>query len=706
VREQTLPLEVARRLEPVCDRFEDDWLAGRRPRLEEFLEGAAEADRPALLRELLGLELDYRARRGERPEPEEYRRRLPGHAAVIDAVFAASPAPGLGAPPAPVVGAGEKGSALGGDRLPPPPLGAPALPFPSVPGFEVVAELGRGGMGVVYKARQLGFNRVVALKMVLPGTGAGPTLRDRFRAEAEAVARLHHPGVVQVHAFGEHEGQPYFAMEYLEGGSLARRLKRKPPPEREAAALVQRLAEAVHAAHRAQVLHRDLKPSNVLLDADGAPKVSDFGLAKLLDGDEGQTQTGAVLGTPSYMAPEQARGETRAVGAPADVYALGAILYECLTGKPPFKGATRQETLEQVRTCAPVPPTKVRPGASRDLEAVCLKCLEKEPRRRYPSADALAEDLGRWLRGEPTKARPAGRARRVWRGVRRRPAAAAGLLLALLAPFGVVAIRASRPPLPPDPDAPLLEIQRGLAAGNTVTLIGETGGPRWSRWQQGAKKAQVSAGSDEAFGVHAWGLTLLELVRDPPCERYQVRAQIRHHTSENEGEVGLYFSHRLFLGPGAPVHFFVHVGYNDVVPKLGPPLPLPRRQVGNRVRLIPRLYAEGGEGSVWDDRLGGPASELFRPGGFAGGPWRTLVLEVRPDRACASWQGLPVGELTAKRVADSVASALKMRAKRPDGASLPATVPALDARGGMGLFVFKSSVSFRQVAIEPLRDER
>jgi eukaryotic-like serine/threonine-protein kinase len=333
---------------------------------------------------------------------------------------------------------------------------AATLPIPQgIPGYEILGELGRGGMGVVYKARQTGLKRVVALKMVLAGGHAGPEQVARFRAEAEAVARLRHPGIVQVFDIGEHEGRPYFSMEFVDGPSLAQELARELPPPRTAAALVAGLAVAVHAAHQQGVIHRDLKPGNILLGRDEfgsneeaqtpvgiqssflarhtafQPKIADFGLAKQVQGESDLTHTGAVLGTPCYMAPEQAAGDATAVGPVADVYALGGILYECLTGRPPFRGATLADTLDQVLRTDPIPPSRLQAGIPRDLEVICLKCLRKEPNRRYASAAALADDLRRFLEGQAILARPAGVVERGWRWCRRKPAVAA--LLAVVA---------------------------------------------------------------------------------------------------------------------------------------------------------------------------------------------------------------------------------------------------------------------------------
>ena len=353
-----------------------------------------------------------------------------------------------------------------------PPLAAPryegAAPqsaLPAVPGYEILGELGRGGMAVVYQARQLRPNRVVALKVLQ--TGLPADARRRFGAESETLARLRHPGIVQVYEAGEHDDRPYFSLEFCGGGSLARKLAGAPMEPRQAAALVEAVARAVGAAHRAGIVHRDLKPANILLhpvhhkgvedtesneqealhfglgaDLDRSvlssvrlwgesvvPKITDFGLAKLLTSDTAEpARSGAVLGTPGYAAPEQLNG---AAGPAADVYSLGAILYECLTGRPPFQAATVFEMLELARSCEPVAPHQLRPGVPPDLETICLKSLEKEAARRYASAEALADDLQRWLDGFPIRARPVSKLEHASRWCRRRPAFAS--LLAVLA---------------------------------------------------------------------------------------------------------------------------------------------------------------------------------------------------------------------------------------------------------------------------------
>jgi serine/threonine-protein kinase len=304
-------------------------------------------------------------------------------------------------------------------------------PPPSVPGYEIVGELGRGGMAVVYQARQVALNRLVALKMVRAGAHATAEELGRFRSEAEAVAALRHPNIVQIYEIGAHDGCPYLALEFVDGGSLSERLARERPRPRQAAQLGETLARTVHFAHQQGIIHRDLKPANVLLAADGTPKVADFGLAKRLEGGLDQTRTGQILGTPNYMAPEQAGPGGPPVGTLADVYSLGAILYSMLTGRPPFLGPTPWYVLGQVRSADPAPPRRLAPETPADLETICLKCMEKDPQRRYASAAALADDLRRYLAGEPVQARAIRDWERAWKWIKRRPVVS-GLVAALL----------------------------------------------------------------------------------------------------------------------------------------------------------------------------------------------------------------------------------------------------------------------------------
>ncbi len=328
--------------------------------------------------------------------------------------------------------------------------------YPEVPGYEILGVLGHGGMGVVYRARQLKANRLVALKMIRALDHATPQDRMRFQIETEAIARLQHPNIVQLHEVGEVRNQPFFSLEFCDGGTLTDQLKKKRPTPREAAELIETLARAMHYAHLRGVVHRDLKPGNVLLSEhaapasaalagaacskDHVPKITDFGLAKRID-DEARdvSKSGAIMGTASYMAPEQAAGKVRDTGPAADVYGLGALLYECLTGRPPFEGP-QHVVLVGVLHDEPVAPSRLISGLPRDLETICLKCLHKVPESRYANAEALAEDLRRFQAGEPIAARPAGRLERAAKWARRRPALAGllGVIVLALAALSVL----------------------------------------------------------------------------------------------------------------------------------------------------------------------------------------------------------------------------------------------------------------------------
>jgi serine/threonine-protein kinase len=485
-------------LERTLERFVNAWQRGERPALEDYLAGF-QAERRALLIELVHEDLECRLQAGEPARVESYTERFPelrGDRAVVLSLITAEYA--IRGPREPNCSGAEYQQRFPeyaetlADRLrrpadrsltPQPRASdtaemvlprlqpkAPDTPRPvpvddaapesqpggmAIPGYQILGELGRGGMGVVFRARQTSLGRVVALKMVLDGRHAGSDERARFRREAEDVARLQHPHIVQIHEVGEHDGTPFFSLEYVEAGNLDKRINGTPLPARVAVDLVEKLARAVDAAHQKGIVHRDLKPANVLLTADGQPKITDFGLAKRVEREaqsaEGAehvaarpavgalTQSGAIVGTPSYMAPEQAGGPRQTIGPAADVYALGAILYECLTGRPPFRGETALDTVRQVRSEEPVPPSRLNRKVPRDLETISLKCLAKVPGKRYPTAEDLAEDLRRFRAGEPIRARPAGRLEKAWRWCRRKPALAGMVAAVSLLVVGLVA---------------------------------------------------------------------------------------------------------------------------------------------------------------------------------------------------------------------------------------------------------------------------
>jgi serine/threonine-protein kinase len=503
-------------LEQLCFDQRERWAKGERVRAEEYLARHPDlSGDPESALEIIYNEVVLREEAGQRPRMEEYAERFPQLSSELKPLFevhAAIEAAGRTDPFATV--APESTLATSPPDLDPKPRGeSSSLAGPSpdpyatvapgatvaspsspssprqptrapvggrfvIPGYEILDELGKGGMGVVYKARQVGLNRIVALKMILGGDLVGQEEVGRFRLEAESVAKLSHPNIVQVYEIGEMHGRPFFSLEFMEGGSLADKLTGTPLRARQAARLIQTLADAVHYAHEHQIVHRDLKPANILLkvaeerettasmrntlfslqtikptrpddkkrtqqpDVSPAstqrlipdeklliPKITDFGLAKKVGDDSGRTRTGTIIGTPSYMAPEQAEGRTKEIGPSADIYALGAILYELVTGRPPFRAESALETIRQVVSQEPVPPRNLQPHLARDVETICLKCLQKDQRRRYATAGALSEDLRRFLANEPIQARPVSSVVRAAKWARRRPAWATLILI-------------------------------------------------------------------------------------------------------------------------------------------------------------------------------------------------------------------------------------------------------------------------------------
>jgi serine/threonine protein kinase len=401
-------------VDDACDRFEMAWKAGLRPRIEDYLGDTPDPARSTLLDGLLALDLIYRRRQGEQPAFDEYQVRFPESVDLLRAVLSRDQsfllknmANNHACSRARVARPDGLSDPDGTLRFQP-GKESQADGLPEVAGYEILAKLAHGGMGVVYRARQRRLNRFVALKMIRAGIDARPGEQERFRVEAEAVARMRHTNILQIYEIGEAGGLPFVALELLEGGRLADRLAGTPQPARQAAELMVTLARAIHAAHQAGIVDRDLKPSNVLFDRDGTPKIVDFGLAKRLEQEDGQTLSGQVVGTPSYMAPEQAQGRTKEIGPAADVYALGAVLYESLTGRPPFKATTPMQTVMQVIQDDPAPPSRVLSRVPRDLETICLKCLATRVRllRTPPGRGPLPSPFPRASpRLKPTPAR-------------------------------------------------------------------------------------------------------------------------------------------------------------------------------------------------------------------------------------------------------------------------------------------------------------
>ncbi|SIO66591.1 serine/threonine protein kinase [Singulisphaera sp. GP187] len=416
-------LSLARRIHTACERFERAWRAGGCPRIEDELQRLPEPEQAALLTELLPLELELRQGRGESVAAMEYRQRFPDFTRLVDKVFGGAKTDRRGdtlMSRARPDGASELIQEA--TIVASPSLSSQASAEPLIGEFgdyELLEEIARGGMGVVYKARQKSLKRLVALKMILSGEFASPSEMERFHLEAELAANLDHPHIVPIYEVGEHQGRHYFTMKLVEGSSLARQISRFCEDPYAAARLLATVARAVDHAHRQGFLHCDLKPANILLDARDQPHVTDFGLARRVEEVSHLTVSGAIMGTPSYMAPEQASGLRRELTPAADVYGLGAILYELLTDGPPFRASTVMETVVLVLEREPPPPSQVRPGVPPGLEKICLRCLEKAPRDRYASAAELADNLERFLRGEDVDGNGAWQSLRRW--TRREP---------------------------------------------------------------------------------------------------------------------------------------------------------------------------------------------------------------------------------------------------------------------------------------------
>jgi serine/threonine-protein kinase len=569
--------------------------------------------------------------------------------------------------------------------------------------YELLEEIGRGGMSVVYKAQQLSLNRHVAVKMIRADRLTTEADLRRFRHEAETVARLDHPGTVPIYEVGQWDAEGldapilYFSMKLLEGGDLTALCRAGPEDvdQRRVAHLLASAARALHHAHEQGIVHRDLKPSNILLDREGQAHVTDFGLALSLERDLSLTQTGAIVGTPGYMSPEQASGH-RDLTPATDVYGLGAVLYALLTGRPPFKGNSTLDTLLHVKERDPDPPSLWNWSLDRTLEAICLKCLAKEPGQRYASAAALADDLENWLAGEPTVARPerwSGKVRRILRRQRSKAVVAATVALT-----GTVLIAAStlfQGPSPGEKEArrqqeALESMQRDLAAGKPVQLIGDTGAPRYFQWRSAEPTQMTSKAADDAFVIQSWKYGVLELLPDPMHDSYRIRAQIRHdHSNGKEGLVGIYFCYSNAGPDGSMVHRFFKVEFRD---RYDPGEPDERRDIPHEVlfalhshhepSMIPRTVKPG-------------VNAFFQPSEISVRlpEFRDLMVEIRPGDVRVFWEDRALSQPFSGKLRE------KWLQQFTKLTALDAEFPL---RGGMGLFVDQSSASFRNVSVEPL----
>jgi hypothetical protein len=647
--------------------------------------------------ELIVLEYQLRREMGQNPEPLQWYERFPQwRDRLRDRLEELAPIVVATAELETVVlqsvrhgGEGKAVAAAAGDEVP--LLGR----------HEILEEIGRGGMGVVYRARDLVLERIVALKVIRSGSLASDEEVSFFYREARAAARLRHPNIVPIYGMGLHEQQHCFSMALFPQGSLSEHLNDFSRDIRAAVRLTAKTARAVQAAHEHGIIHRDLKPGNILLDENGEPVVSDFGLAKRQDSSVTVTLSGRVIGTPAYMAPEQARGET--VTRAADLWALGVILYELLTGSRPFRGDNADEVKQKVVHADPLPPRRLRAELPADLETIVLKCLSKEPERRYGSAAELADDLERWLDGEPIQARPEPRWQHWRRQFRRRVGTKGmllllvGLLLMVAGAAGVWTLFIYLAPAAREQRRQaevLASLLRERAEDKSVTLIGPTGPPRWYRWRTEKDRPPLPELRQWPLQLASYQAPLLlELLPDPQQDSYRFSAEIQA-AGQDKMRIGLYFGHEELATPAGLEQCFglfqllIENGQaqraqlrlagvyeqdvdevqkqTELVPSFKPPLDL--------LSKVPPPPIVNGDGQ----------------------PWRRIEVEVTPVAVRASCDDCPMG---AYAVSDEKKCIARMwRSTHPRDFPLPSFPP----RGGLGLYLLDGPAFFRNVVVQPL----
>jgi hypothetical protein len=672
----------------LCAELRQRLLAGEECHAETYLDShptlASDAEQAV---NLIYVEFCTRQEMGQAPDPQEWLRRFPRWQDALERQFSvmgwiARPGDGL-----------DLEATVDEDR--PAVLGL----LSAFPPLEVGGRIGEGAMGMVFRAWDPVLAREVALK-VLPLSLAKGTHARRFVREARAMARLRHPHIVSVHRIGLYQDQPAFTMRLAEGGTLARRLGEFRGNLRGAVALMEKVARAVHHAHTEGVIHRDLKPSNILLDRDGEPLVGDFGLAKAEEASE-LTRTGVVVGTPSYMSPEQAAGAGWGVTAASDVWSLGVILYELVAGHRPFTGKDSPAVLAAVRTAEPALPSRGDPGCDVGLEAVILKCLEKDPAQRYPSAEALADDLARW-REDPSFRPPGGVYRRRWvRAVRRsltgKVLMAVAALALLLSGLGFLARYLAPVPylrLSPEEkrrrlqEEALGELERDLRAGKKVTLVGEKGLPRYLRWATEKDRGPLADRPGSPLRIEAFEFSLAELLPRVPCNRYLLSGQVRMLRASDASLAGFYLAGDEIPAGDSAQHrqvaaLFANGGLFD-----------------DRLMLELRTFQSWPNNPEGFRRLKLSSTKLKeeKPGPFA--PWHTIAVRAAPEGFSLAWDG--------KEVYSVARGKLDWQADNWwDGPVAPGWVrtprPAFSVRGALGLVVYRARAEFRDVTVEPLK---
>jgi hypothetical protein len=576
---------------------------------------------------------------------------------------------------------------------------AEAGPRPTVfAGYQILGVLGEGGMGIVYKARHPTLGTEVALKTLRFGTGS-PDLVERFLREARAMADLHHPHIVHLYEVAAVEGVPYFTTAYAAGGSLQRRRPEFQGDARRVAALLEKVARGVGHAHEKGIVHRDLKPGNILLDERGEPLVADFGLAKFIEAVDEHTASGVVLGTAPYMSPEQAAGQNTRISTASDVWALGVILYEMLTGRKPFDASEPLRLVCQIQEADPPRPSAINHKLDKALETVVLKCLERDPGRRYRTAAELADDLGRWLSGEPVLARPRPWPARAWQWLRRRPAVlalalvgAAALAVALGLAFNGPPPESrpeatARGPAEPDQEMVLRHLQADLGRGQAVSFLDKTGKPRCGRWVLGDKAVKESQRADGALVVDTLGVAVFELIRDPVCQRFTLEAKVRQLDGVEEGIVGLVCGYHA-RGAGPKHHFVLAWEFAEAGIDAG------------WVKLNLHDLVEAADGAVSDARFPVRLKKQFPPAAaFPPGPGHSMALVVHPHKLQCRWDGKDVGEVS-REALDAATQLWLKRLPLPPGL----VPPTFEPRQSVGLLVWRGSAAFTEVTLTPVPD--
>ena len=568
--------------------------------------------------------------------------------------------------------------------------------------YENLGIIKMGGMGVIYRARDPILGREVALKMMKGADLTRPEDVQRFLLEAQSVAQLKHENIVKIHEFGQIDGQPYFTMDIAERGSLVDHLARLQNDPRASVSLMAKVARAVHYVHEHKIVHRDLKPGNILVENNDKPLVSDFGLAKWLEGEADLTQPGGRLGTTPYMAPEQFASSDIRPRPPIDIWALGVILYELLTGKKPFSGRRREDCIQAILNTDPPRPRSLNPRLPFDLETIVLKCLDKNPARRYGSAALLADDLERWLRGEPIEGRRVPRRIRLGRWCRRHPVVTTtlGLLLiaGLLAVFLVDRL---------DPLRPVRLMQNELRLGRPVTIL-EGNRPKWFAWQLGETGFLPPAPGADFFSIQGLNASLLEVLPDPLIPSYRFRAKVRQEQGlRTSSEVGLAFCLGHYQGPRGPFLGFCTLTFNDLLdqsPALVPEMGLNKAPKGNPLQVYLHFFRnvdKVADENTWSGNCNLATPLYFQPSlkGDGTGSWRELSISVTPETIGFSF-GNQEGTLLSRKDLLALAT-FYIREHDPDFD--PAKIHLGD---GLGLFCSRGLVSYKDIRVEPLLEEK